>query len=646
MMHDDEVMRDRDNLFEHLELHECEETKWSLHEPQIRSAAGNKNCNKQDHNNKRESTDDTNAGLVDAALDHGPFDVAIDREDLCMRIVCHFIDVDRLRAQVHELWLQHKDGSIGLIPVAMAANAAIALAEQSERELLAYVEDIPLPDFFLNTQFAGLHSTHGMLIAIAISARVNQLGEPDPAAINAGDDDAFLTDAAVIVSKLSVALQDRKKKSRTIVDYFDNMLWLRKSLTSKEGISETIMKKLGEKGMESSYDFEYYPRVATARIQFLMISRFCDETFARQTFQKFVEKDEFLTPLLIDMVLLHETASLQAGRQWRSGYNDELTRAIVDLQDGKVGSAAVLSATILYDIHESQADRKPEMLRGLHEYAEECWELVKHYRPGPDSLRSGVRPLWHASDGEHLRIIHSNYLLVRDKVADCPRQMGSWEATQKRIAMYQPPETFYVRDEDTAWIDGIIVVPIDEHVKRAERAFAEQEFFMPFQPNLQRVWIDNPIGCGSMMYDLALARESAGICVANTHVSIVPAAYIYTALRCQGLLQGTWVAMDEIIAEFTGPMFFGSLPSSPAEFFDRFMWRMGRTTSHEESKNQFSMKADGGARTGTLGRTEAQLSCLSISDTAHAFAQWLNGEKTLIKTIHEVLKLMAKKDAK
>lgn len=648
----DEEPRGAGNQFEHLELQDCEDTEWSLHISIPTLQPGNKKQEGIKNDKLDEPVSGSSPGFPHGTRSFVSFFKGIDTEDLLMRICCFFIDLVVLRTEIKNLWTSYREGGVELVPVTMATNAAIALADQWEKELIMHIQDISHADMILDAQFAGLRSNYANLTALAWSMHVHSMALLDPAAIGDRQRDIFLVDAALIVTKLSLALQDRKRKKRTYCEYYEKVQEAYKNIDkqtamiktekrrklAKERLMEKAISDLGATGVH-----EYYPRVATAQLQFLTASTFADEAFKRPSFQELVEMDEFLTPVLVDMVLLHESAGLQAveaGGPNRSRYNDQLTQSIVALQDGSVGAAAILSAIILYDLHVCLGERKAEVFHSLQDYAEECWDSVKHFKPGPNSAGPAGGPQWLASDYGYLNIIDINYLLINDKYTNEDHEEGPWQRCHKAILLNQPPETFQLCNDDATWLDGLASIQVtrEEKKERVERGKRLKKALMPFKPDLHRAWVDNPVACGSMMYDLAVAREAAGICLANTHVSIVTAAYIYQSLRSQNLLHGNWHAMDDIIAEFLRNIFFGSLPTTPEIFQARFHCRIGQVPSNSRSGKGVLVSAIGGPRTGTLGRAQAQLSCLAVTDTTHLFSQWFDGNETLMRTLYAVLK--------
>lgn len=97
------------------------------------------------------------------------------------------------------------------------------------------------------------------------------------------------------------------------------------------------------------------------------------------------------------------------------------------------------------------------------------------------------------------------------------------------------------------------------------------------RPHEDSRFLENPnaFSTGTVMLDLALRTEEAGISLANHHMSILATAHLYNALRQQRLINLEWPAMDRIIQLQIDPIFAGSIPSTPQAVFSHFQLRVG-----------------------------------------------------------------------
>jgi hypothetical protein len=74
---------------------------------------------------------------------------------------------------VLKLWQSYKAGEIDWVPVAMATNAAIAFADQMEKEFLEdlYPEDKPKRHVY---QHAGVASSYGAITSLLLGAIIGR----------------------------------------------------------------------------------------------------------------------------------------------------------------------------------------------------------------------------------------------------------------------------------------------------------------------------------------------------------------------------------------------------------------------------------------------------------------------------------------
>jgi hypothetical protein len=138
------------------------------------------------------------------------------------------------------------------------------------------------------------------------------------------------------------------------------------------------------------------------------------------------------------------------------------------------------------------------------------------------------------------------------------------------------------------------------------------------------------------MYNVALAREQAGISLANYHLSILWTGYLYVASRKKDFVQGHWREMELVIDIHLSAMFFGSIPPTPTKMYNAFMMRLGLSPAEHTKHRKLLVRGIGSDRSGELPLKKAAGSCLAISDTASLFGDWSDGKARFINTIHAV----------
>ena len=120
-----------------------------------------------------------------------------------------------------------------------------------------------------------------------------------------------------------------------------------------------------------------------------------------------------------------------------------------------------------------------------------------------------------------------------------------------------------------------------------------------------------------MTYNIALAREQAGISLANYHLFILGTSHLYNALLKKSLIKGHWQTLEKVMEMHKSAMFFGTLPETLTKIYNSFIMRLGGNPAKQKKQAEINIIGKGGDRTGKLPLAKADASCLSISDTAH-----------------------------
>lgn len=400
-----------------------------------------------------------------------------------------------------------------------------------------------------------------------------------------------------------------------------------------------IQKDMRQYPSMSSYDlssagWRAWPHVMTTQALALVESRMPEKMLADPQFGRLETLDHFLTPVVMDLILRRELVeSDKIYNEHRLKAMDEATRVLLTLQTGSVTIPAVFAASILYDV-------------GMMDLAQPYSDLCEFARTSHGqisySIKSPENPeptgyFWAPGESRFNKITDAckQFVLV---------EVPFWARLKAFAAELQPASSFKLREEDVEIMSRCmsgIGVGKQEQIERLQKvAMLANVYYLPDQ-DATRIWIGNPIFCGTMMQYIAVAREQSGICLANHHLSIFEVAYLYAASKAQGLIHGQWLQLEQVIDMHLGSMFFGSVPQTPTQFFSVFMMRSGLPLSKLHKTVQYKIKPRGGDRTGKLPFMKATVSCLSISDTTHAFGSWLDGTSSFIQTLYSVKNLLA-----
>lgn len=325
------------NVFAHLDIETCEEIEWSLSFP----------CPpKKTKQSAKKSKHQKKGSLKDVSQFN----------DVRMRIFCFFTDLHKLREEAMDLWKEYKDGAQQLIPVAMATNAALVLAERMELDLLVFLNLEGKSSKDADVFFCGVASPYSTILGSMSSVSLGKINLTDPAAVaHLPNNQDWFCDMGIILSKLASALIVRKREKRRFCDV--------------QALELTGKLKYGDA-------VEIWPRVQTMQFALLHSSCYPDLIFHSKAFLQLTNLDRLMTPILMDTIVRHEQLWGSPHVMPRSVSVDEISRALLRLEDGHVGAAALLGCAIIQDLNSlfgsSNAVAHDELLR----YAAESRAII------------------------------------------------------------------------------------------------------------------------------------------------------------------------------------------------------------------------------------------------------------------------------
>ncbi|KAJ9614531.1 hypothetical protein H2200_002668 [Cladophialophora chaetospira] len=563
--------------------------------------------------NQDQSTEPRISGPASAA---SPDDVMVDADDIYMRIFCFFEDMNALRKQLLDTWSSYQQGSRDIVSVTMATNAAIALVEQMDLELMRDLAPVKS----LEQAFGPLGSDPGdsitLYTSILSAVMTGTHFEPFQCYNELGR--WLFTDIVVILAKFlqGVTLHRRMQGS----------------------LSRTKPTKHDERAKSPGVWPHIYTMEASANICLADPFAF----FEHPKFKELQEMDNSLTPILMDtcirkvLVQKIQTDSPEKSSA-RAMHIDQFTHSLMKVKCPPLQTDTVFAVAVLRDIHTVLGEDVSKPLLELKNYIGDCLSRVSYSLAGhPDP----ADPLVFDADVHLLDCIEGALYFVSD-------ESTGWDTVKASTPQQQPDESFRMDEAELQYAAAVIRLQnADKAVienRTSHLASLEQPYILPSRDH-ELVWKGNPLACGTAILNLALATEQAGICLANYHLTIVWTAQLYAAMQQRKLLQGRWEELDKLIQVHISPLFFGSLPKSAKKSYYTFMMRIGATPSGGKFKKSevLSVKALGGDRTGMKPRLQAKASCLSISSTAIALCPWFDGQESLIRTVHNIHAIMKK----
>jgi hypothetical protein len=361
-----------------------------------------------------------------------------------------------------------------------------------------------------------------------------------------------------------------------------------------------------------------------------------------RAFKEAKKKDEVWTAFLIDTFLRAEQLPMLGHHIQREKHTNMFTKAVLQLADGKVGATAILGTLFIQDLNNLTVfGKKADWYQPLRTLAEETYGKIKHFKTDYKVLDL-EGPRLRKPDTAHLTDIGQLWYMIKD-------HEGEWFTYQQCAGVKQSGHNWRLREGGEYLLDAFQRAGFEPDMSilkpRVMSIYQlEYQFMLPTE-DANRMWTRNPLACGTMMLNVKLAYQEAGICLANTQLSILAVAYLYTALKSSNLLRGEWKAMEAVVEANMGSLFFGALPADPSKRHGCWSLRIGNHPFlSNKNENKMAMGGLGRDRAGKiLPTSKAGPDCLALSDASHLLCEWIRDKESMIRTVYAVHDIMAKK---
>ena len=445
-------------------------------------------------------------------------------------IFCFFEDLHRLQNALRETWESYKAGTCDLVLASVVTNLAFSLVRRAEEEIITLDPE----------RYSKPRSYESLSLEIFYADSFGK-GE-DPEARLASNDMLRITP-------------------------FDDFIYL--------PTARTLMKFQQLMKLEAGYPQPVPP------FRFSYISR--PELLELPETKKKEKEDHLLTQILIDSSLndvIHDDKLAHKTGQ-KPPVEDEFSNGLERLRNaGEISIWVVFASRIILDIQDLLGKDVGRGYDDLRSAAQDALNVFDFHVEGNELVPGGNGECFHAKDADLPLNIHNylNYWVVQAPLPSVKALCDQGKTGQHTGIDDLPPEAReqVLREMRARGIDVDNSNVLPEH-----NATAEKMDLKPIKPaeDPNFLYANNPLYGGTLMFNLALDMEKAGIAFANHHLTIFAMAHLYNVLQKTNLIQGKWPELDGLIQLHIGQLFAGQLPTKPSECHSRLSIRMGTTAS-------------------------------------------------------------------
>ncbi len=307
---------------------------------------------------------------------------------------------------------------------------------------------------------------------------------------------------------------------------------------------------------------------------------------------------------------------------------DEFSNGLLKLRkEGEVSAWIVFASRVILDINEILGE---DVKRGYRELCQAGSAATKtlDFKTEGNELVPGGGLCWHIKDVGVAQDVHE-FAEFWIKRAPLPSIKAMHAATRKPAI---EPLDFHELPQETQ--DRLRAQGVhNDDVLPEHEANAKKMNLSMIEPAEDPAFIfnRNPLYCGSLVFNIAIDMEIAGIQLANHHLTIFAVAHLYNALQQTKVVQGKWPEMDKIIELHIGQLFAGKLPTKPAECHTRLSVRMGASASDFARNRRATTRPQG-----LTGKGMKHLPKFAISDTTQMLSDYSRHKEAPAKSLARI----------
>ena len=339
-----------------------------------------------------------------------------------------------------------------------------------------------------------------------------------------------------------------------------------------------------------------------------------------------------MSQILIDSSLNDVIRDDLAGHtQQKPPVEDEFSNSLERLRkEGEISVWIVFASRIILDIQDLLGTDVENVYEELRSVTQNALKVLDFHVEGDELVPGGNGECWHVKDADLPLNIHNSlkYWVVQAPLPSVKAMCDQQGVGQHTRIDDLPQETReqVLKEARARGIHNDNVLP--EH-----NATAEKMDLKPIKPakDPNFLYAKNPLYGGTLMFNLALDMEKAGITFANHHLTIFAMAHLYNILQQTKVIPGKWPELDRIIQLHIGQLFAGQLPTKPSECHTRLSIRMG-TTANAFARNQRASKSSSKLR----GKGMKHQPKLILSESSEILREYSGHKEPMNKSLHRL----------
>lgn len=352
------------------------------------------------------------------------------------------------------------------------------------------------------------------------------------------------------------------------------------------------------------------------------------------------KEDLLLSQILIDSSLndvIRDELAEQVGQ--KPPVEDEFSNGLESLRKaGEISVWVVFASRMVLDIQDILGKDVERGYDNLRSSTQDALKVLDFHVEGNELVPGGNGECWHFKDADLPLNIHNSlkYWVVQAPLPSFKAFFDEQGHGQDGGIDDLPPEA---REQVLNQLRARGIH--NDNVLPEHNATAEKMDLKAIKPakDPKFLYAKNPLYGGTLMFNLALNMEKAGIAFANHHLTIFAMAHLYNVLQQMKLIECKWPELDRIIQLHIGQLFTGQLPTRPSECHTRLSIRIG-TTASAFARNQRASR--GSSR--LTGKGMKHLPKFAISESSEMLREYSGHKEPVEKSLHQLEAVIQKRD--